>query len=107
MDGPALRDARRLRGMDRASHHPRRTAYQADVTYVPVSEVGFDVLRDRVCTSVADLVVPEPDVILVDEADSVLVDEARVPLILAGSAEQEDTGETIARVVRKLRLGEH
>jgi preprotein translocase subunit SecA len=85
----------------------RREAYQADVTYVSVSELGFDVLRDRLCTSVADLVVPEPGVVLVDEADSVLVDEARVPLILAGTAEQDDTDQVIAKIVRRLRLGEH
>src|SRR5690606_27366650 len=57
-----------------------------DVTYAAVSELGFDVLRDRFVTDPADLVVPAPQVAIVDEADSVLVDEARVPLVLAGSA---------------------
>ena len=41
-------------------------------------------LRDRLVTDVADLVSPDPDVVLIDEADSVLVDEALVPLVLAG-----------------------
>ena len=68
----------------------RRRAYAAQVTYAPVSEIGFDVLRDRFVTDVAALVVPDPDVALIDEADSVLVDEARVPLVLAGAAEAGD-----------------
>jgi len=90
-----------------ATHDERRAAYRADVTYVSVSELGFDVLRDRLCTDVARLIVPEPGVVLVDEADSVLVDEARVPLILAGAADRDDTDQLIAKVVRRLRLGEH
>ena len=54
----------------------RREAYQCEVTYAPVSEIGFDVLRDRIVTNAEDLIVPEPQVALIDEADSVLVDEA-------------------------------
>src|SRR5690606_11348097 len=57
----------------------RRAAYAADITYASVSELGFDVLRDRLATDTADLVVPEPNVAIIDEADSVLVDEARGP----------------------------
>lgn len=91
----------------KTTREERRKAYTADVTYVSVSELGFDVLRDRLCTAVADQVVPDPSVVLVDEADSVLVDEARVPLILAGTAAQDDTDEQVAKIVRRLRLGEH
>ena len=47
----------------------RRRAYAAQVTYLSVSEAGFDVLRDRVVTDEADEIVPDPDVVLVDEAD--------------------------------------
>ena len=35
----------------------RRRAYAAQVTYAPVSEIGFDVLRDHLVTDTADLVV--------------------------------------------------
>jgi preprotein translocase subunit SecA len=52
----------------------RRCAYAAQVTYAPVSEFGFDVLRDRLATSVAGIVAEAPDIALIDEADSVLVD---------------------------------
>jgi preprotein translocase subunit SecA len=67
----------------------RRAAYECDVTYASVNEIGFDVLRDQLVTDVADLVSPNPDVALIDEADSVLVDEALVPLVLAGTTHRE------------------
>jgi preprotein translocase subunit SecA len=67
-----------------------------------VSEIGFDVLRDRLVLDPADRVTKEPDVALVDEADSVLIDEARVPLVLAGSAVEGDVDLKIAEIVRGL-----
>ncbi|MGI5415960.1 accessory Sec system translocase SecA2 [Actinomadura luteofluorescens] len=85
----------------------RREAYRADVTYAPVSEVGFDLLRDRLATGAADLVLPEPSVALIDEADSVLVDEAMVPLVLAGAADLDSADPRHADLVRRLRPGLH
>ncbi|WP_067173090.1 accessory Sec system translocase SecA2 [Microtetraspora niveoalba] len=85
----------------------RRAAYARDVTYAAVSELGFDVLRDRLRTDPADLLVPAPEVALVDEADSVLVDEARVPLILAGAADAGRTAPETAALVRRLSRGYH
>jgi preprotein translocase subunit SecA len=85
----------------------RRRAYAARVTYAPVSEFGFDVLRDRMVTGVADLVVGDPDVVLIDEADSVLIDEARVPLVLAGAAEIADIDREMARIAAELVPGQH
>ncbi|MFC6013922.1 accessory Sec system translocase SecA2 [Nocardia lasii] len=85
----------------------RRAAYAADVTYGAISEFGFDVLRDRTVTAVADLVAPEPAVLLVDEADSVLVDEALVPLVLAGQAAPAGADEQVAALVRSLLPGVH
>ncbi|MCW2947674.1 MAG: SecA [Actinoallomurus sp.] len=85
----------------------RRRAYGRQVTYAPVSEVGFDVLRDRRVTDAAELIVPDPDVALVDEADSVLVDEARVPLVLAGATEAAGADRRMADVVRTLRRRTH
>jgi preprotein translocase subunit SecA len=80
----------------------RREAYAADVCYGSANEIGFDVLRDRLATSVADLVTAEPDVILIDEADSVLVDEALVPLVLAGSVGEADSGREMAEIAGRL-----
>ncbi|WP_218159840.1 accessory Sec system translocase SecA2 [Lentzea albida] len=85
----------------------RREAYQREVTYAPVSEIGFDILRDRIVTSPDDIIVPEPEVALIDEADSVLVDEARVPLVLAGSTSAEAADPVIADLVKRLRQELH
>jgi preprotein translocase subunit SecA len=85
----------------------RRRAYAAQVTYAPVSEFGFDVLRDRLVTDIADLVAGDPDVVLIDEADSVLIDEARVPLVLADAAETADADREMARIAAGLRPWRH
>jgi preprotein translocase subunit SecA len=85
----------------------RRRAYAAQVTYAAVSEFGFDVLRDRLVTDVADLVAGDPDVVLIDEADSVLIDEARVPLVLAGAGECADGGREMARIAAGLHPRQH
>ena len=85
----------------------RRQAYEAQVTYAPISEIGFDVLRDRLVTDPADLVAAPPDVLLIDEADSVLIDEALVPLVLAGAAAGTDADPEMAEIVRGLRPGLH
>lgn len=70
-------------------HNARRTAYECDVVYAPVSEIGFDVLRDRFTVTSDERVAPVFDVAIVDEADAVMIDEAMVPLVLAGSSEHE------------------
>jgi preprotein translocase subunit SecA len=90
-----------------STEEERRASYAAEVLYAPVSELGFDVLRDRFRTDVADLIAPAPDVALIDEADSVLVDEARVPLVLAGSLEPGETDMEMAEIVRRLSRRVH
>jgi preprotein translocase subunit SecA len=89
------------------AHTPerRREAYRAQVVYGAVSEIGFDVLRDRLVTDAADRVAPTLDVAIVDEVDSVLVDEARVPLVLAGSVPGEQVDAEVMAVARTLRKG--
>ena len=81
----------------------RNEAYLADITYGTNSEYGFDYLRDNTQVMVDKLVQRGHFFALVDEVDSILIDEARVPLILAGPA--EDAGEiytTCARVAKQL-----
>ncbi|PZG20720.1 accessory Sec system translocase SecA2 [Nonomuraea aridisoli] len=85
----------------------RREAYAKNVTYGPVSEIGFDVLRDRLRTDPEEIIVPAPEVALVDEADSVLVDEARVPLVMAGSTDPGNAVPEMAALVRQLVRGYH
>ena len=89
-----------------SSAQERRAAYQCDITYASVNEIGFDVLRDQLVTDVADLVSPNPDVALIDEADSVLVDEALVPLVLAGTTHRETPRLEIVELVGRLTAGE-
>ncbi len=68
----------------------RRSAYACDITYVTAKEVGFDYLRDRLCTDVKDQVQRGFHFAIVDEADSMLIDEARIPLVIAGEDSQEN-----------------
>ncbi|MFI6788230.1 accessory Sec system translocase SecA2 [Nonomuraea sp. NPDC050383] len=90
-----------------STHEERREAYSRDVTYGAVSEIGFDVLRERLRTDAAELIVPAPEVALVDEADSVLVDEARVPLVMAGASDAGSAVPEMAALVRQLVRGYH
>jgi preprotein translocase subunit SecA len=86
----------------------RREAYGRDVTYVSVSEAGFDFLRDQLVLDIDDRVQRERRTAIVDEADSILIDEARVPLVLAGAViGEQDPVHTAAEVVRGLRRGLH
>lgn len=81
----------------------RKRAYDGDVTYGSVNEIGFDVLRDQLALSADDLVSPTPDVAIIDEADSVLVDEALIPLVLAGTADVEVPDQAIHDVVSRMK----
>ncbi len=89
-----------------ADETTRRAAYRAEVTYVPVTEAGFDTLRDRLRLDPADLVGIGHDAAIVDEADAVLLDEARVPLVLAGEdARRAGTDTELAAFVASLAAG--
>src|SRR5690348_4702527 len=101
--GPLLAELEVSAGWVGAATADRRAAYAHDVVYVPVNEVGFDVLRDRLVTDLDDVIVPEPDVAVVDEADSVLVDSSRVPLVLAGDVDAGVVDAEIVAIVRRLR----
>jgi preprotein translocase subunit SecA len=89
---------------ERSTEDERRLAYGRDVTYVSVSEAGFDYLRDGLCLAVGDRVQRPPATVIVDEADSILVDEARVPLVVAGGVEgADDLARRAAAIVGRLR----
>jgi preprotein translocase subunit SecA len=90
-----------------STHDERVEAYACDVTYVSVSEAGFDFLRDQLVLDIDDRVQRVARrTAIVDEADSILIDEARVPLVLAGAVTSEqDPVHRAAEVVRELRRG--
>jgi preprotein translocase subunit SecA len=91
---------------ERSTAAQRREAYGRDVTYVSVSEAGFDYLRDGLCLSTEDRVQRPLAVVIVDEADSILVDEARVPLVVAGGVEgADDLARRATAIVGRLRGG--
>lgn len=86
----------------------RRDAYSCDVTYISVSEAGFDYLRDQLVTDVEDRVQPVLTTAIIDEADSIMIDEARVPMVLAGAVPgEQDPVHAAAALVRGLRKGRH
>lgn len=89
------------------SHSParRRGAYATAVVFGSATEIGFDVLRDRLVRDAADRVLPRTDVAIIDEVDSVLIDQARVPLVLAGSAVGEAFDRALTDLATTLRPG--
>ncbi|MEH1130334.1 accessory Sec system translocase SecA2 [Micromonospora sp. CPCC 206061] len=87
-----------------STHEQRRAAYNNDVTYVSVSEAGFDYLRDQLVVDIDERVQRELATCIVDEADSILIDEARVPMVLAGTVPgEQDPVHAAAALVRGLR----
>lgn len=86
----------------------RRAAYRADITYVTAKEAGFDYLRDLLAMDTASMVHRPFHFALVDEADSLMIDEARVPLVIAGSVEgDESRAPRLAELVASLTPGVH
>ncbi|QPK84161.1 accessory Sec system translocase SecA2 [Corynebacterium qintianiae] len=83
----------------------RVAAYRSDVVYAPVTEIGFDHLRDNQITRRSQTVQAPADVALVDEADSVLIDEALVPLVLAGNVGAQQATGQITEAVSRLVTG--
>ena len=86
----------------------RRKQYNADITYGPNNEFGFDYLRDNMAWEKSDLVQRGHHFAIVDEVDSILIDEARTPLIISGPAEGDVTRwyRQFARLVLKLTRDE-
>lgn len=89
-------------------YQERKAAYACDVTYATANEVGFDFLRDQVALSTEEQVHRPFHAALIDEADSILIDEARIPLVLAGSAgNDENLAQRVDRIARRLRRFVH
>lgn len=65
----------------------RQKNYDADITYVTNSELGFDYLRDNMALNIRNVVLRPFNYCIVDEVDSVLIDEAQTPLIISSAIE--------------------
>ena len=63
----------------------RQKNYDADITYVTNSELGFDYLRDNMALNINDVVLRPFNYCIVDEVDSILIDEAQTPLIISNT----------------------
>lgn len=74
----------------------RKAAYACDITYGTNNELGFDYLRDNMCSNKDEMVQRPFNYAIVDEVDSILIDEARTPLIISGQA--EDSSERYVAV---------
>ncbi len=70
------------------TNEQRRAAYNADITYGPNNEFGFDYLRDNMVINIEDMVQRKLNYAIVDEVVSILIDEARTPLIISGQGEK-------------------
>ena len=83
----------------------RQKAYQADITYGPNNEMGFDYLRDNMALYANEQVQRGHAFAIVDEVDSILIDEARTPLIISGMGEKStqlyDMAEMFAARLKK------
>ncbi len=86
----------------------RRAAYLSDVTYATANEVGFDYLRDGLARTTEELVQRPFAFAVIDEADSILIDEARIPLVIAGGADEDsEPAHRADALVPQLRRGIH
>ena len=84
----------------------RRQEYEADITYVENSELGFDYLRDNLAKSVEErnMLWRPLHYAIIDEVDSILIDEARTPLIISqASGEATEKYQYYAQIVTSLR----
>lgn len=84
----------------------RREQYQADITYITNTELGFDFLRDNMVLSKDEKVQRDLPYCIVDEVDSVLLDDARTPLIISGGGEEpSNLYKVVDMFIRTLRIG--
>ncbi|WP_214688547.1 preprotein translocase subunit SecA [Exiguobacterium sp. s163] len=75
-----------ITGDDEAEERAKQ--YDADITYITNTELGFDFLRDNMVMSPEERVQRKLVYCIVDEVDSVLLDDARTPLIISGGGEE-------------------
>ena len=61
----------------------RQQNYDAHITYVTNSQLGFDFLKDNMAVNLRKVVLRSFNYCIVDEVDSILIDEAQTPLVIS------------------------
>jgi preprotein translocase subunit SecA len=86
----------------------RQQNYDADITYVTNSELGFDFLRDNMALNLKDVVLRPFNYCVVDEVDSILIDEAQTPLIISNTIDTSiDKFIVTAEIIEYLEVNIH
>jgi preprotein translocase subunit SecA len=86
----------------------RQQNYDADITYVTNSELGFDFLRDNMALNLKDVVLRPFNYCIVDEVDSILIDEAQTPLIISNTVDTSiDKFIVAAEIIEYLEVNVH
>lgn len=86
----------------------RQKNYDADITYVTNSELGFDYLRDNMALNINDVVLRPFNYCIIDEVDSVLIDEAQTPLIISNAIQTSiDKYVIAAEIIDYLEVNIH
>lgn len=86
----------------------RKKAYDADITYGPNSEFGFDYLKDNRVLVLSNKVQRGHHFAIVDEDDHVLIDDAQNPLIISEKRQQElKLYAEMNTVVEELKPGDY
>lgn len=86
----------------------RQQNYDADITYVTNSELGFDFLRDNMALNLKDVVLRPFNYCIVDEVDSILIDEAQTPLIISNTIDTSiDKFIVAAEIIEYLEVNVH
>merc|ERR1712084_104912 len=86
----------------------RQRNYDADITYVTNSELGFDFLRDNMALNLKEVVLRPFNYCIVDEVDSILIDEAQTPLIISNTVDTFiDKFIVAAEIIEYLEVNVH
>jgi preprotein translocase subunit SecA len=86
----------------------RQLNYNADITYITNSELGFDYLKDNLASNIKDVVQRPFNYCIVDEVDSILIDEARTPLIISDPIKTSLNKYIVAaEIVKYLEVSKH
>lgn len=68
----------------KSSRNEKKQAYQSNIVYSTIQQLGFDYLRDNLVKEKSSKVMHSLDSLIIDEMDSILFDQGMTPLVLSG-----------------------